>query len=479
MFRLLLLGLAAALVLACGSDRSSGGGAPAPTSDATVGSIDVPSVPLGSAITITGSGFTDALDVQIGGSITVIPDVGSSGQPVRLEVEQITSGTKHHLFGYIGHALTIPWNQSGRYIVSLRTDFYKRMPNVGETADVVLIDTYNNYAVTAVDTTRAWNLQQGTMLYWNPNAPETQFFFNDLDTSTGAVWTVLFDISTMTRVREYKLGTGTVANCGVAPDGSSYAGINYGKISRLREIISYAGAVDETLGGSANPDTDGLFRVDIATGTRTLLVSYDALVTFLAPLGYVIDPAYPIYVHHTLWNRDSNRIVFKIRGGGGGPNNRPNKWPNVGMVIRPNGTNLALIDWAKHPEWYEGNLLSFGDDANWTYDLYNVDTKTVTGVIGTNGTFPEPTGDNAYSPDGQWYVGSHLMAGDTRRAYTVYRFSDGISFTSPSILTMADGSTTRIDGAPRWNRTSDAILVGGVASDGTRQMSIIRLAPGP
>ena len=45
-------------------------------------------------------------------------------------------------------------------------------------------------------------------------------------------------------------------------------------------------------------------------------------------------------------------------------------------------------------------------------------------------------------------------------------------------IIIADRSTTRIDGAPRWNRTSDAILVGGVAKDGTRQMSIIRLVPG-
>ena len=49
-------------------------------------------------------------------------------KPIAFEVTQITTGPKHHLFGYIGHALTIPWNESGRYIVSMRTDFFKRMP---------------------------------------------------------------------------------------------------------------------------------------------------------------------------------------------------------------------------------------------------------------------------------------------------------------------------------------------------------------
>jgi len=106
---------------------------------------------------------------------------------VTFDIQQITSGPKHHFFGYVGQSLTIPWNQSGRYIVSLQADFYKRMPVQGETADIILLDTQNDYAITAVDKTLAWNLQQGTMLYWNPNEPETQFFFNDIDPKTGVV----------------------------------------------------------------------------------------------------------------------------------------------------------------------------------------------------------------------------------------------------------------------------------------------------
>ena len=231
---------------------------------------------------------------------------------ISLEIQQITSGPKHHLFGYIGHALTIPWNQSGKYIVSLRTDFYKRMPKKGEAAEIVIIDTQDNFNVIPLDKTLAWNLQQGTMLYWNPKAPETQFFFNDIDPETGVVFTVLYDIEKRQRVREYRFGDESIANGGVAPSGKYFVGINYGKISRSREIISYAGAKDWTLGGPANPEHDGLFRIDIATGERQLLVSYRRL----AEAFGIEDTVYPIYVHHTLWNRDSNRICFVVRGKG-------------------------------------------------------------------------------------------------------------------------------------------------------------------
>src|SRR5689334_1894121 len=101
--------------------------------------------------------------------------------PPRLEVRQLTSGPQHHFFGYIGHVQNVPWNQSDRYIVALRTSVRDHLPDASEPAEIVLLDAHDNYAAHAVDRSRAWNPQQGTMLYWNPQAQETQFFFNDRD----------------------------------------------------------------------------------------------------------------------------------------------------------------------------------------------------------------------------------------------------------------------------------------------------------
>ena len=101
-----------------------------------------------------------------------------------LTVRQLTHGPHHHFFGYIGQSLTTPWNASGRYILSLRTTFHDRMPNADDAADIVLVDTQNDYRVRPIEKSRAWNFQQGTMFYWNPKQPETQFFFNDCDPDT-------------------------------------------------------------------------------------------------------------------------------------------------------------------------------------------------------------------------------------------------------------------------------------------------------
>ena len=299
---------------------------------------------------------------------------------INFEVQQITAGPKHHLFGYIGQSLTIPWNESGRYIVSLRTDFYKRMPVKGETAEIIILDTQNDYNVTVLDKTLAWNLQQGTMLYWNPNSPETQFFFNDLDLETGLVFTVLYDIEKRERIREYRFENESIANGGVAPNGKWYAGINYGKVSRLREIISYQGAKDFTLGRIVNGDNDGLFKVNIETGKKELLVSYKTLAEFLKVKN---SDSYPIYVHHTLWNRDSDRLFFVVRGSD--TVDGIGKYPSADLVINVDGSDLRKVPNGGHPEWYEGTVMSLADRENEHFILFDVDSQKIVGRIGDNG----------------------------------------------------------------------------------------------
>ena len=57
----------------------------------------------------------------------------------------------------------------------------------------------------------------------------------------------------------------------------------------------------------------------------------------------------------------------------------------------------------------------------------------------------------------------------------LYRLSDGYHVRSEPISKGKYSGDIRIDGAPRWNRTNDAILTPGIAKDGTRQMFVLRL----
>ena len=101
-----------------------------------------------------------------------------------LAIGQLTRGPLHHFFGYIGQSRTIPWSGDGRYVVALRTPFQDRMPNPGEAAESCSSTPADGNRVVPVERSRGWNPQQGTMFYWNPAAPATQFFFNDRDPGT-------------------------------------------------------------------------------------------------------------------------------------------------------------------------------------------------------------------------------------------------------------------------------------------------------
>jgi len=148
-------------------------------------------------------------------------------------VRQITFGPANHFFGYIGHVGNTPWNESGRTMLLLRTNFQDRMPTAGDAAEIVVLDTQNDYALGKIDETRAWNPQQGTMLYWNPEKPETQFFFNDRDPATQKVFCVLYDLEKKRRVKEYRFQDTPIGNSGVAQQGGSFLGLNYGRMDRL------------------------------------------------------------------------------------------------------------------------------------------------------------------------------------------------------------------------------------------------------
>jgi len=394
-----------------------------------------------------------------------------------LEIEQITSGSKHHFFGYIGQCRTIPWNASNRYILGMEMDRIDRLPKPEEAATIFIIDTQNDNKIIRLDKTHAWNPQQGSMFYWNPLEPETQFFFNDRDIKTGKVFTVIYDIEKKKRVREFRYEDTPIGNGGVAADGSAWLGINYGRLARLRLVTGYPEALDWSKDEIA-PKNDGIFIVDIKTGEKRLLVSYRQLEEKLKESKPDLNHT-GLFINHTLWNRDANQVYFFVRGGWS--KTMKNKGPRVNTPcsINADGTGLTLHKQfvGGHPEWAEGNVIigsaKVKDEEKVQQVLYNIDSKKIVGQLGNSEMFPKPEGDVSLSPDGNWFVNGYGKS--DKNFYAIYRRSDGAFIRSEGIYKGAYSGDIRIDPAPRWNRTNDAILVPGISKNGTRQMFVIRV----
>ncbi len=283
---------------------------------------------------------------------------GMVDEPVRsapvdsaVRVRQLTTGPSHHYFGYIGQCRTIPWNASGRYLLALETDFQDRLPGAGDAARVCLIDTPDGNRVRVLDRSLGWNPQQGTMFYWNPEHPETQFFSN-----------------------------------------------------------------------------------------------------------------------HTLNNRNNDLIYFFCRA----DFHAKTKQVNVPFTVRPDGSELTAHPTfiGGHPDWEWGSRIIGSADHQQV--IYDAATRQIVQKLGGAEVFPDPGGDISLAPDGRWFVNSHREG-----EYNHYTFLDrrtGRVRRSPPVFmrTWAKGDL-RLDPAPCWNRTGDAIVVPGIAPDGTRQMFVLEL----
>lgn len=432
-----------------------------------MGSICVGSAGMKNTQSNLRSAYSFLFVFAIGG----ITAFGSESRNIKLSIEQLTSGTKHHFFGYIGQCRTIPWNAGGRYVLGLEVDRIDRLPTPEEFATVILIDTHHNNDIIRLDKCHAWNPQQGTMFYWNPLKPETQFFFNDRDINTGKVFTVLYDVEKKKRIHEYKFEDTPVGNGGVAADGSAFLAINYGRLARLRLVTGYPQALDWSKDEIA-PENDGIFIVDIKTGKKRLLVSYHQLDNELKKQKPQLNHT-GLFINHTLWNRDSNCVYFFVRAGWSKRMSNKGDRVNTPCSINSDGTGLTLHEQfiGGHPEWDQGNLV-IGREGN-KQVLYDVEKKRIVGQLGTPEMFPQPEGDISLSPSGEWFVNGY---GDkNKNYYSVYRRSDGAFARSEGIDKGSYSGDIRIDPAPRWNRTNDAILIPGIAKNKTRQMFVIHV----
>ena len=396
-------------------------------------------------------------------------------QHIGIEIEQITFGSDHHFFGYIGQSLTIPWNKNGNHIVCLSSSFHDHLPGEGEAANVNLIDLdrkiKGHYLVEKLDESQGWNPQQGTMFYWNPQRPDHQFFFNDRDPKSGVVFTVLYDIIKRQRVKTFHYANKSFGNSGVCPLGKYFLAINYARMARLRPVTGYKGSYDWTDSISA-PKDDGIAIVNIKTGEKEILISFEQMANGLEQNGFDVKDR-NLFINHTLWSRDGQWIYFFVRAGWKSDKDG-REGLNAACSIKVDGTQFIAGHQhiGGHPEWFQGTQI-IGSNKNQQV-IYDILQKKIIGTIGSSDIFPRPGGDISLSPDGKWLVNGYNNKSGAN-FYSIMNLKTGAWVKTLSFETGDYKKDLRIDPAPRWNHNNNQILVSGLDKNKIRQLFVISI----
>jgi len=389
---------------------------------------------------------------------------GSQKKPSNIEckVRILTKGPKHHFFGYYG---ICPWNKSGRYLVCLGSDFQDRMPRPDESAAIGLVDSQTG-RFKKVAETRAWNLQQGAMLHWNPLNPERQIIYNDQ--KNNEIISVILDVESL----EKRFLSRAVS--AVSHNGKWALSLTYGRMGRLRKVVGYGAAKDPNPDNPA-PDNDGIFLMDLTTGKSTLVVS-------IAEVHGRLIKKYPLlkgthmWFNHTVFNKNDTKFFFLARANI--PTNGRRK--TAMFTANPDGSELREVipfdREVSHFDWRNNReiIATFKIEGTGRKHVLFADGLADYKVIGDG--FLDFDGHCSFSPDRNWIVTDRKHHSTMDQALLLYNLQ-----TKQKVelyrCDMKDrkymSGDTRCDFHPRWSRNGDQICFDAIEPENrTRQLHI-------
>lgn len=384
----------------------------------------------------------------------------------------VSPPSAHCFFGYYDKC---PWNGVQDAILYHRVDFIDRHPEPEDDAEILLHDLGKDEP-RVVGTTNAWNFQMGSSLQWIGPDYE-RFSYNDRDEGT-LVARVLDADGNSLRTLDSPLYT-------ASPAGGEALTLNFERLQSVRSGYGYA-SVDSPGAVEDLPCGDGLFRVDLDSGLRELIVSLERLAA-VEPVQSMDDGVH--WLNHVTYSPSGDRVAFLHRWklGDGGIYTRL-------FTVRPDGSDLRLIAdsgkvthytwqsdsrivaWSRSessiseaskqglfeypglafvvniirridvPSWIRQNV--FGDQ----YYVYDVEEVT-RDPVGSD-VF-DSDGHPTFEPNGRWMVTDTYPDSDNERWLFLFDFETGerVDIGSLRSRPTIDSTPFRCDLHPRWNRS--------------------------
>jgi len=366
----------------------------------------------------------------------------------------------HAFFGYYD---ICPFSADNTRLLAMSTPAADYPKSNGGDIRVGFFDLQGASDFVAVDQTQTWCWQMGCRLQWYPGDPDRLIMYNAM--VNGQYGSIVQDIRTQKVEWRYASPFYTIDRWGLRA-----LSLNFSRLQRLRPGYGYSNLPDASEGRLA-PDNDGIWRIDLISGDRELIIDLRRLAT-MAPLPSMKNAEH--YVNHLSFNPSGMRFMFF------------HLWVVDGQrynrLITSNwaGTDLCVLEsqgTASHYTWKsESQLLAtvhYGG-AGTRYNLYTdqSDHKTVIAPERLN-----KDGHPSYSPQGDRLV-TDTYPDKYREQHLLLLTADGQVrelarlYTPPSFR-----AESRCDLHPRWDRQGRWICVDDT-SQGVRKLALIEVPEG-
>jgi len=397
--------------------------------------------------------------------VIAVTAAGFGPDRVGFRIRTLTSGPRHHFFGYYG---ITPWNRSGTKLVCLQTDFQDHLPSPDEAASICLVDPASG-ATRVIGSTHAWNFQQGAMLHWNPLKPEDEILFNER--RDGEIVTALLDVNT-----GYRRIISRAINA-VSHSGRYALGLTYGRLTRMRPVVGYVGLSDPNP-DDPHPDNDGVFLIDLKTGASTLVVSISTVFRQLVETHPELKDRH-MWINHTVFNRDDTRFFFlarcwKTEGG-------KKQLESAMFTANLDGSDLReVVPFGKgvsHFEWRNAReiMATFRLNGEEMRHVLFTDGGSDFRSIGEG--FLRGDGHCSFAPDGNWLVTDRNDSKTGSKSLLLYDMKSRTGLELGN-FPMGEylGGDLRCDLHPRWNRKGTVICFDALeTATWTRQLHVAEL----
>ncbi|TBL76508.1 hypothetical protein [Paenibacillus thalictri] len=362
---------------------------------------------------------------------------------------RLTGGEGQFFYGYYDNPA---FSADGRLHLYTKSSFLDRLSAAGDRAEIGLIELDTGRMVPLAETS-AWNFQQGAMLQWDPNQPNSRIIYNVfLD---GAYRGVIHHVETGA-LHYLDL---PVAN--VDPTGKHGLSINFSRLFDYRPGYGYADIVDP-FQNMNHPQDDGISLIDLKSGRSRMILSLEEIWDFIKPI-YKLEEA-KLTINHITFNTDGTRFVFLARSKQGADQRRV----TATLTANTDGSGLHCLstyEYASHYHWKDPKHLLLHSANHEGDQLYLYPDGTTNEPAAIDKSYFLEDGHCNYSPNREWLMyDSYPDANDYRHLY-LYNVAKGkgltlASYYSEPKLNRAvgdSGTDIRCDLHPRWNRTGTGI----------------------